>query len=427
MAGGRAGWLRFGAVLGATAALVAGNTAAAWEPPRPEPVLLRLDDSPALPLLAPFRHAAGRPSSHLRRYLDGRFSRWRERSWHTLAWCPGAPAASAPPGDLGGPALTCVPVPFEGCPGCATSSAAPWADWLIDDLRRWPLVTSAEHWFQPAPVDLVAAVGVVAKPRTLSIAEDVLPPWLQRLDAGTAQSLVETFGCGRGGPCSAGSAFPAQAFEQLWSALSPKRWPIPEWQCRPREVTVRAHGREADRFQLMNCDGSIPAEALDRLSILARPVGVARPVGELPDEPDPAAGAGEWLPRLRIVHPRLLWLLQRVANEFPWRAMYIYSGYRPAPAPPAPGTRSSYHWQGRALDVAVHGVPNEELFQLCRDLPDVGCGYYPNKPFVHLDVRPRGFGSVFWIDAAPPGESPRYVSSWPGVADEGAIGWAPPP
>jgi hypothetical protein len=107
--------------------------------------------------------------------------------------------------------------------------------------------------------------------------------------------------------------------------------------------------------------------------------------------------------------------------------MYIYSGYRPAPKPPVPGSDHSLHWQGRALDLAVHGVPNEELFQLCRDQPDVGCGYYPNKPFVHLDVRPRGFGTAIWVDAAPPGEPAQYVSSWPGVVEEGAIGWAPPP
>jgi hypothetical protein len=288
-------------------------------------------------------------------------------------------------------------------------------------------VASEQHWFQPAPVDLVAAAGVVAEPKALSISEQVLPPWLQRLDAGTAQGFVEAFGCGRGGPCSPDSPFPAAAFDSLWLALSPKAWPIPAWQCRPREVTVRAHGREADRFQPMNCDGSIPAGALDRLSILARPVGVPRPGDLLPDEPHPDAGRGEWLPKLRVMHPRLLWVLQRVADEFPWRGVYIYSGYRPAPGPPAPGTRSSYHWQGRALDLAVQGVPNEELFQLCRDLPDVGCGYYPNKPFVHMDVRPRGFGTVLWIDAAPPGESARYVSSWPGVVDEGALGWAPPP
>jgi hypothetical protein len=305
--------------------------------------------------------------------------------------------------------------------------SSPWAGWLAAKDPGWPFVASEQHWFQPPPVDLVGTVGAVVAPKELSISAQVLPPWLQRLDAGTAQALVEGFGCGRGGPCSPDAAFPAEVFQQLWLALAPKAWPIPEWQCRPREVTLRAHGREADRFLLMRCDGSIPPDALDRLSILARPVGVARPGDVLPDEPDSAAGPGEWLPKLRVMHPRLLWVLQRVANEFPWRAMYIYSGYRPAPAPPPAGTRSSFHWQGRALDLAVHGVPNEELFQLCRDLPDMGCGYYPNKRFVHIDVRPRGFGTVFWIDAAPPGEPARYVSHWPGVVDEGAAGWAPPP
>ena len=130
---------------------------------------------------------------------------------------------------------------------------------------------------------------------------------------------------------------------------------------------------------------------------------------------------------MRLMHPRLLWLLQRIADEFPWRSLYIYSGYRPGPDQPPTGTHGSYHWHGRALDLSVAGIANEELFQLCRDLPDVGCGYYPHKRFVHIDVRPRGFGTVFWIDAAQPGAPARYVSHWPGVVDEGAAGWAPPP
>lgn len=427
MAGERAGWLRIGAVLSTAGAVLCGGTAAAaWEPPQPEPVPLRLDESPALPLLEPFRHAAGRPSSYLRRYLDGRFGRWRERTWHTFSFCPGE--ALSPAGSRGsGEGLCEAPAAAVAAGSCCGRLLPPWAGWLAVRDPGWPLFASEQHWFQPPPVDLVATAHDPSGATQLSISAAFVPPWLQRLDGTTALGLVEIFGCGRGGSCSPDATFPAAAFEQIWLALAPKRWPIPTWQCRPREVTIRAHGREADRFLPMRCDGSIPPDALDRLSILARPVGVPRPGDRLPDEPDPAAGPGEWLPSLRLLHPRLLWVLQRLADEFPWRAVYIYSGYRPAPAPPPAGSRSSYHWQGRALDLTVEGVPTEELFQLCRDLTDLGCGYYPNKPFVHIDVRPRGFGTVIWVDAAPPGEPPRYVSSWPGVVEEGAIGWAPPP
>ena len=33
------------------------------------------------------------------------------------------------------------------------------------------------------------------------------------------------------------------------------------------------------------------------------------------------------------------------------------------------------------------GVPNEQVFAVCRRLSDVGCGFYPNNRFVHVDVR----------------------------------------
>ena len=51
----------------------------------------------------------------------------------------------------------------------------------------------------------------------------------------------------------------------------------------------------------------------------------------------------------------------------------------------------------------------------CRTLRNVGCGYYPNGGFVHMDVRDS---SAFWIDFSKPGEPPRYNA--PNVeADEG--------
>ena len=73
----------------------------------------------------------------------------------------------------------------------------------------------------------------------------------------------------------------------------------------------------------------------------------------------------------------------------------------------------------------VQGVPNEEILKACRKLADVGCGYYPNSKFVHVDVRPARTGKAFWIDASAPGEPSRYVDSWPGVVDSGAMSWVP--
>src|SRR5262249_26250355 len=70
---------------------------------------------------------------------------------------------------------------------------------------------------------------------------------------------------------------------------------------------------------------------------------------------------------------------------------------------------------GKAIDFHVVGVPNEVVRDFCRTLKNVGCGYYPNSTFVHMDVRDK---DAFWIDYSKPGEPPRYNS--PNVeADEG--------
>jgi hypothetical protein len=404
----RHGWRPYAAagLLGAGACLLEPSAAAWQPPPRPLPVPLRLDESPALPLLAPFRDASGPSGSFLRRYLEGPYGRWRVRPWHTLAWtfdAPSVPEATTPlPPDEVGLALD------------STTSGG------------WPSVLSERHWFQPAPIDLTRST-LASPPEGLSISTELVPPWLQRLDEQWAVALLSSSGCGRGGECSTEASFPAEAFRQLWDALSPQAWPIPSWKCKARPVTMMRYGRETDSFELVRCDGSIAPGALDRLSLIARPTGVDRPGELLPDEPDWSADHGEWLRGVRLMHPRLLWVLQAVAHAFPHRAIYVVSGYRPAPSPPPPGTRASYHWEGRALDISVLGASNDEVFKVCHSLDDVGCGFYPNKSFVHLDVRRYGDGRVFWIDASHPGERTKYVDSWPGVVERGAMAWAPPP
>lgn len=185
------------------------------------------------------------------------------------------------------------------------------------------------------------------------------------------------------------------------------------WQ-RHRPATFFRHGLERDTFLLLECDGSLAAEAIDRLSVMARPLGVDRPELPLPAEPAPDAGFGEWTPGVRLVHPRLAWVMQQVADRFPYRAIYVVSGYRP-------GAARSQHARGRALDVQVVGVAKERLFALCRELRDVACGYYPYHDFVHLDVRERGSGHPLWVDVSRPGEPSRYVDAWPGVVDRGAL------
>ncbi|HEV8246924.1 MAG TPA: DUF882 domain-containing protein [Polyangiaceae bacterium] len=186
--------------------------------------------------------------------------------------------------------------------------------------------------------------------------------------------------------------------------------PCPSWQA-PRAITVFRYAGESDHFALIDCDGAIANEALDRLSVLARPPEVPRP--ELPLPVEPLAG-DEWLPRVRLLDPRLLWVVQQIADAFPAHALVLMSGYRE-------GGHSGLHQKGRALDLYVRGVPNEALFALCKRLRDVGCGYYPENHFVHVDVRPYATGQVLWIDVSRPGEPSRYVDGWPGVAEPGSV------
>lgn len=188
------------------------------------------------------------------------------------------------------------------------------------------------------------------------------------------------------------------------------------WQ-RPYSATVARFGGERETFRLLECDGSVALDAIDRLSVLARPPGVERPELPLPLEPDPASEAfGEWVPNVRMVDPRLVWVLARISEAFPHRIIYLISGYRR-------DGHGSFHRKGRALDLFVMGVPNEDVLAVCRKLKDVACGFYPNNKFLHVDVRPPGTGHAVWIDVSRPGEPSHYVDGWPGVIARGALAW----
>lgn len=117
-----------------------------------------------------------------------------------------------------------------------------------------------------------------------------------------------------------------------------------------------------------------------------------------------------------LSHPidkRLVALLGVVSNHFGSRRIEVVSGFRPYT--PTQYTAHSNHNHGKAVDFRVVGVPNEAVRDFCRTLKDVGCGYYPNSTFVHLDVRAS---NAFWIDFSKPGEPPRYNA--PNLdADEG--------
>jgi hypothetical protein len=166
----------------------------------------------------------------------------------------------------------------------------------------------------------------------------------------------------------------------------------------------RGFGGDAESVALTRCDGRPMSAAVEQLSIMVRPMNVARP-SALASRIRRAAHR-EWLPGVKRIHEGLVTRLQAVVDRFRAQKITLVSGYRPA-------SLGSFHQSARALDFHVEGVSNEQLVEFCRTLTDTGCGYYPNSSFVHIDVRPAGTGHVYWIDASGPGEPARYVSTWP--------------
>lgn len=373
-----------------------------WAAP-PRLLSVKLDDprEPELPLLRAVHDAATERLGPLRRYTLGRFGAWRKRPWRELRWGLGDVTDAATP----------------SAPHDLSSNVLGSNDWITND---WITNHGGTNGLDGG----AGRRQGVAEPAGLTLQVDPLAaarPWLSASldDLGPLGALGPV---GQGGLATTG---PSLASNGLDALFRPPPKPIRDWRCRRRAVTFMRFGGETESFPLLRCDGSIAPEALDRLSILLRPPDAPDPGDLLPDEPDPSAGAGEWLPHVRVVQPRLVWLLQSIADAYPWKPIHVFSGYRPASPEKKShaGSHASLHAMGRAVDIKVLGVPNATLFQLCRKLDDVGCGYYPNGPFVHVDVRKGGTGRAFWVDVSLPGEPSRFVDSWPGVVDGGALVW----
>ncbi|HVY48724.1 MAG TPA: D-Ala-D-Ala carboxypeptidase family metallohydrolase [Minicystis sp.] len=369
------------AAAAAVVALGAGRPAeASLLEDRPKLVAFQLDDarSARLPLLQSFHEASIERPGPMRTYLASPWGRWGHEPWWTLSWL-GASAADE-----------------------ATADDAP--DAAPETL---PLEARAERLFGFEP-------RAARTERPLRIEPELPPTWLSRLLPGYLPPELD----------STGASLRSNGFDALWF-LRPLK-PKPDWRCRRRPVTFVRYGGESDRFELVRCDGSVAPEALDRLTLMDRLPEVPRPGPLLPDEPDAdAIKKGEWLPGVRVVNPRLLWAMQRIADAFPWRTIYVFSGYRQKKKNEKPGSHHSMHNDARAMDIYVMGIRNADLFRFCRTLEDVGCGYYPNSKFVHVDVRKPGTGHAFWVDISGPGEPSHYVDAWPGVVDKGALVWDP--
>jgi uncharacterized protein YcbK (DUF882 family) len=108
----------------------------------------------------------------------------------------------------------------------------------------------------------------------------------------------------------------------------------------------------------------------------------------------------------RTIEPRVLDIAYRIQVHFQAKALRVVSAYRRG---------VSKHGKGRAIDIVVPGVRDDEVARFARSLGFVGVGLYPRSGFVHLDTRPR---SYFWVDPSGPGQKSRMYQVFGKVGEE---------
>lgn len=90
-----------------------------------------------------------------------------------------------------------------------------------------------------------------------------------------------------------------------------------------------------------------------------------------------------------FVDSDLVELLQKIRDHF-GKAVVINSAYRtPTHNTKVGGTKYSQHLYGKAADIKITGVSVDTLADYAESLlgETGGVGRYPNKGFVHVDVR----------------------------------------
>jgi uncharacterized protein YcbK (DUF882 family) len=228
--------------------------------------------------------------------------------------------------------------------------------------------------------------GATAMRALMTAVRPVDQPQLQ------AASLVPTgLGAARGPAFSGLSAKDVISVKSILSAISLRRKSIREVE--PNQVPING----VLRIQALHLDETLSTRPFDDLL-----------------RPDPRAFADvNHLMRCRVtghevdMDPKLIAILSQLSTIY-GRTLQLISGHR---APHANGTsETSQHTLGRAADIRIPGVTIGELKKVAIKLGARGVGLYPEKGFVHVDVRDKN--RYFWIWTARGGEQ----------AD---MGWAP--
>jgi uncharacterized protein YcbK (DUF882 family) len=150
---------------------------------------------------------------------------------------------------------------------------------------------------------------------------------------------------------------------------------------RPKLVLAALNTQERVELTALGTGGGWSSRDLDRASHLLR-------------EP----GSGNEHP----IEPRVLDAVYRIQTHFNAQEIRVISGYRTPGA--IASSRGSNHGRGRAIDLVVPGVPDQDVAKLAREMGYMGVGIYPTSGFVHVDVRAR---SYFWVDSSGPGGKTR--------------------
>ena len=131
---------------------------------------------------------------------------------------------------------------------------------------------------------------------------------------------------------------------------------------RPLLALVALNTNDKVELPAMSDRGGFTATALDRAAFVLR-------------EP----GSGNEHP----IEPRLLDAIYRIQTHFHAQEVRVVSGYR------TPHGSGSNHGRGRAVDLVIPGVSDDEVAKFAREQGYSGVGMYPTSGFVHVDVRER--------------------------------------
>lgn len=95
------------------------------------------------------------------------------------------------------------------------------------------------------------------------------------------------------------------------------------------------------------------------------------------------------------LHPLLLQKLKGLRYRIA-KPIIINSGYRcNKHNKEVGGVKNSYHLLGKAADIHVPGICLVELVKIVKEFGFKGIGFYPERNFLHLDIRPTT-QPVYW-------------------------------